>query len=199
MIEQIAATYVYSPQEAQDLNYVIGGGFDWGDNDPILIRLKTNIRRFLDNIQSGKCCYCGRLLVLSEVDHIAPKGRYPDFLFEPENLALSCKDCNSLERKGSTNTIKVHDPHYRNCTFLLVHPYRDDPKAHYKLDDQVIKIFIQPITDEGVFSVNLFGLNEEAHSILRAQQKQYEDLVARFNISQARKEEIDHISEYKPQ
>lgn len=57
----------------------------------------------------GRCEYCGRELIqdrlgyaCAQIDHILPR-RYEEFVFDPDNFALSCSLCNNL--KGSTSVL----------------------------------------------------------------------------------------------
>ena len=74
-----------------------GGKVDWSDVrlNPIRGRIKQHS---LDE-QRHRCCYCQQRIRVGhgrawDLEHVLNKKRYPDFIFEPENLAVACIDCN---------------------------------------------------------------------------------------------------------
>jgi len=61
----------------------------------------------------GRCAFCGRDLIgtpdaysIGTLDHILPKGKYPELSEDQRNKALSCLVCNHL--KGNFDPLK-HD------------------------------------------------------------------------------------------
>ena len=95
--------------------------------------IKIKIKKALQKIQGNNCVYCGwsfEIVGVSEREHIAPKGRYNSFVFEPYNLALACHYCNGSSKKGIENTISKPDIKYKKCTFKIVHPYFHDINKH---------------------------------------------------------------------
>lgn len=97
-------------------------------------RVVTEIKNKLIKIQNSYCIYCGlheehcgRL----EREHIAPKGikSYPEFMFEPQNLALACHHCN-VDLKGEYDTISKKSKTYSKCKFSIVNPYIDEIDKH---------------------------------------------------------------------
>lgn len=88
--------------------------------------LRLPIRSSLKALQKNCCVYCGCPTTEDEdVEHIAHKSLYPQFVFTPKNLAYSCKTCNQTY-KNSADVISTADPIYENCKFTIVHPYLDD-------------------------------------------------------------------------
>ncbi len=103
-------------------------------------RLKDAIRDSLKREQNGECVYCGCLVHgTGDVDHIAHKARYPQFLFTPLNLAYACRMCNE-DIKGDKNTVAVLKPDYEQCEFLMVHPYLDDIDRFFDQTKPIIAI-----------------------------------------------------------
>jgi len=59
----------------------------------------------------GKCTYChvnllenrGIAYYFYSYDHVLPKHRYPKFEHVPENLVLSCRECNAIKGKFDPN------------------------------------------------------------------------------------------------
>ena len=89
-------------------------------------RLRKQISIDLKDLQKDVCVYCGcKINGTGDVEHIADKSTYPEFLFTPKNLAYSCRTCNTTY-KGSENVVDRKDPDYEKCVFNMVHPYLDD-------------------------------------------------------------------------
>ncbi len=89
-------------------------------------KLRKAIRTELMKLQNNICVYCGCSTYSDEdVEHIAHKADYPQFLFTPKNLAYSCKICNQIYKK-SANVVAQLDAEYEKCEFTIVHPYLDD-------------------------------------------------------------------------
>lgn len=102
--------------------------------------LRKAIRTKLMKLQNNKCVYCGCATVDPEdVEHIAHKSDYPQFLFTPLNLAYSCKCCNQIY-KGDTNVVKTLNSDYSKCEFTIVHPYLDDVDHFFDTSGIVILI-----------------------------------------------------------
>lgn len=109
----------------------------WGKHK---IRLKDAIRKELESNQNGECVYCGcKVHETGDVEHIAHKAAYPQFLFTPKNLAFSCRLCNE-DIKGSKNTIDTLADQYDRCTFVIVHPYLDDVDIYFDQSKPLITI-----------------------------------------------------------
>jgi uncharacterized protein (TIGR02646 family) len=150
-------------------------GSQWTDDDVTLI--KSEIRRQLQGNQDC-CAYCGLPFKGSkdmQIEHIAAKAfyRHPRFTFTLQNLVLSCGYCNNLVVKGTKQTIELPAAiNYEDCTFLLVHPYFDNPDEHYEWieDDNNEKVLIQ-IRNESPkarFSIEMFDLASSGMSLSRA-------------------------------
>ena len=100
---------------------------DWDDSK--FDELKKNIRDYARIQQGNRCCYCKSVLPFdkgtTDIEHILPKKKYPNFVYEPKNLALACKTCNTnkgekevlnktdIKRYPSTSTnVKIIHHHY---------------------------------------------------------------------------------------
>lgn len=103
-------------------------------------KLRKAIRDRLKSKQNNCCVYCGcRVFGSGDVEHIAHKAHYPQFLFTPENLAYSCKTCNQTY-KGETNIVGYVGTTYQNCRFTIVHPYLDDVDMFFDTTKFLIQI-----------------------------------------------------------
>lgn len=140
---------------------------DWSGDD--LASLRQFIRDHYRRQQTGICSYCkGQLSVQStancHVEHIAPKSKYVDFIFEPKNLCVICADCNEIKRSQETlnevsDTVvngKSRKRYPRSSgAFKIVHPHFD------KWDEHIEKFgtFYVDKSDKGHFTIGACKLN----------------------------------------
>lgn len=102
--------------------------------------LRKAIRTKLMKMQDNRCVYCGCPTDDPEdVEHIAHKADYPQFLFTPLNLAYACKNCNQTY-KGDTNVVSYLHSDYSRCQFTIVHPYLDDVDHFFDTSGIIIRI-----------------------------------------------------------
>lgn len=90
--------------------------------------------------QNGRCGYCSLEISSSasrdsSVDHVAPKGDYPWWTFESQNLVLACFSCNTGRKKSFDavmfpTTYCSSEP-YHSTIFAIFHPYLDDAAQHF--------------------------------------------------------------------
>jgi uncharacterized protein (TIGR02646 family) len=76
-------------------------GAHWQDKNFLLVKEQT--RHVLHQDQDGLCVYCEKKIGRDDghVEHIKPKGKYPDQTFVYDNLAHSCngpKHCGQLKQ-----------------------------------------------------------------------------------------------------
>jgi uncharacterized protein (TIGR02646 family) len=205
MISQIPKTYQLTAAQNAFLQslYPFNPG-DWDRDD--VKAIKNEIHRQLLTIQNNNCCYCGLKVNeggRAEVDHIAKKGgkkrpAYTDFIFTPKNLAISCQYCNSSSKKGQEDVLDHADlTNYGNCTFKIVHPYNDIPQKHFNWTKGKFKILISGSSKEGKYSISLFELDSEAHTLARAKQVLFERKLAKYNQRIAIKQRVLTILKFK--
>lgn len=106
----------------------------WDDNSTALKHLKKDIRSHLTKQQDYFCPYCNYPILSNngnnwDIDHVIPKSLNPRFLFEPNNLVLSCKDCNTIKNNKNTyynSRVKVLKKYPNKAqSFLIIHPFLD--------------------------------------------------------------------------
>lgn len=129
---------------ADEQSYVDGilkplKGKAWDDTTIKTKKLKNHISTHTIIAQGGRCAYCESPLLKGSlaIEHIAHKGKYGEFCFEPYNLVTACTSCNSPGNKGENDTIKglVNRRYYADNRFIIVHPYFDNPNDHFKYID----------------------------------------------------------------
>ena len=112
--------------------------------------------------QDYKCSYCQQRIEVNhngawDAEHIIPKDSHPQFMFEPRNLCISCKDC---------NLIKLNKPVLKNKTrstfadspddYLICHPHFHEYSQHINIIQEAG--FYLPRTPVGVMLVEVCGL-----------------------------------------
>lgn len=146
----------------------------------------TDLRTRLLDLQSYRCAYCQAPIIYDvvghrEIDHILPKDSsnpccpvksisnndddryhtqgYPEFKFEPRNLVLICKYCNSskgsydsLIKRGATRPL-THYP--RSNQVAWFNPHFQNYSDHIAIDQNFI---YSHMTDQGKFVLEKCGL-----------------------------------------
>lgn len=86
--------------------------------------------------QERRCCYCRTKQdtannAVWDGEHVIARDNRPEFMFEPRNLAIACKDCNIAKgaqevlRNPARKSFADKSEHY-----LIVHPHFDDYDDH---------------------------------------------------------------------
>lgn len=142
---------------------------DWSVDD--LQELRCCIRDYYRQAQRGTCAYCKKDVSLQaalncHVEHIAPKSKYEDFMFEPKNLCVICADCNAIKREQEVlqevpdtvvnGSLRKQYPR-SGSAFKIVHPHFDDYDDHI----EIFGLFYGDKTDKGHFTIGACKLNRK--------------------------------------
>lgn len=133
-------------------------------NDAELDQTRKEIKQHYIAEQHHLCCYCGlpdpAIHGLDwDVEHVAPRNRYPQFMFTPENLAVVCRECNG--HKSSKEVLVDPSVSVYPSTgdaFLIVHPHFDDWAKHILRDHLAYAAF----TPKGEWTIKECNLNRFA-------------------------------------
>ena len=109
----------------------------WNTTKGEVSKIRGVIRQHYKIEQNYMCCYCRQQTIqdhgfIWDCEHILPKAIYPLFLFEPLNLALSCKACNLAKEAYKDQIIKIHPSTY-SCNsedYRIIHPHFDKYNEH---------------------------------------------------------------------
>ena len=138
--------------------------------DPSLASIRKEIRNYYRQKQKGLCSFCKNELSVSSalnchVEHIAPKAKYPHFIFTPTNLCVICSDCNTNKRdqevhKYSKSSIiqnkrRVKYPKSAS-SFLIVHPHFDNYEEHILI---VGSFYVDKGSRKGNYTIGICNLN----------------------------------------
>lgn len=177
----------------------------WDSGTKVNKQLKENIKRQMLKNQNDKCAYCNLDLFESsrpEIEHIAPKHKYPQFQYTSKNLVIACQFCNSSSKKGKKDTIDKFESYYKMCQFGIIHPYYDDPDKYLDQDESIIKIKDNLDVDSEGYkkakkTLDLFGLTKSKQVEARAKQLIFDEcLSGNPNIDRIKKI-VNQVSSYK--
>lgn len=133
----------------------------WTDED--LQTIKDKIKSHYHAIQNTICPYCKRKLNTKngrdwDIEHIIPRSIAPRFMFVPENLCMSCVDCNKEKSNKvvTTSNAKSRYP-LKSTQFLIIHP-------HYDIYEEFLVaiepgVFYFPKHQKGRNTIEICGLN----------------------------------------
>jgi hypothetical protein len=157
------------------------GGKIW-END-LLRELKTRIKQYYRTNLEEVCCYCRRDLtdefnMVIDVEHILPKSKYGEFMFEIGNLNISCKRCNmEIKREKDdfvVDTTSIRVDYTKPELYHFIHPnfeiYKDN-MDYFRVDVNGTRITkFSPKTEKGTYTYNYFQLCKlEINSLNEAQ------------------------------
>ena len=134
---KVKVEYTNKEQELVD-NYVVRRegklNEDWNNDE--FSGIKKKIKNHYKATQNYTCPYCKVTYPVNhnmvwDIEHVIPRDSHTQFMFEPENLCVACKDCNGA--KSSKNVLtgkpKVKLPR-RSDAYKIVHPHFDRYKEH---------------------------------------------------------------------
>ncbi|MGO7412912.1 HNH endonuclease [Rhizobium ruizarguesonis] len=100
--------------------------------------VRKEIKDHYINEQEQHCCYCDKEYPTNnnsvwDGDHIIPKKLAARFLFEPKNLAASCKDCN-IAKSESEVRVRPSRKSFpdKSAHYTIVHPHFDVYSEHIR-------------------------------------------------------------------
>ncbi|MGF1878762.1 hypothetical protein L4D77_26200 [Photobacterium frigidiphilum] len=137
---------------------------------------KKHIKKIILDKQNNYCCYCQRDLHKEtdrnkHIEHILPKSKFPLYMFDLTNLAISCVRCNSDQKLADISFLNITEGDYSYCwcnipyqsrMYKFVHPNLDLIQSHLKRKTFTIKdrIYYQykPLSEKGLFHYDYFNL-----------------------------------------
>lgn len=138
-------------------------GSDWDDeDDSLLAEVKREIKRHYLKAQNYTCAYCRQKIVVEhngawDTEHVAPKDTYPGFMFVPENLCLSCKDCNGAKSNKPVLVNKSRRTFPKKSKdYTICHPHFDVYSDHIRVVGEAVLYL--PRTKKGQALIEMCGL-----------------------------------------
>ncbi|MFB2657104.1 HNH endonuclease [Shewanella xiamenensis] len=125
-------------------------------------KLKSNIKKHYLKEQGNKCAYCqvwnpSTHGMVWDTEHIIDKDSSIEWIFEPQNLCVSCKDCN--QAKGVKKVTKSDSYKYfpsKSNNYSIIH-------AHFDQYDKHIQVLAPGVTyrfydEKGEKTIEVCGL-----------------------------------------
>jgi hypothetical protein len=136
-------------------------------NDDAVNTVRAEIKNHYIAVQKYVCVYCRRHVAtannaLWDAEHVVCRENAPRFMFTPQNLAISCRDCNIAKgRKEVRTTVRKKFPD-ESKHYLIVHPHFDDYDEHIRWIGDICA----PISDKGVETQKMCGLTRFTAKLL---------------------------------
>lgn len=135
---------------------------------------KERLRSFYLASQRRRCAYCRTIIKVSqapaEIEHIVHKSFKPEWMYEPFNLCVSCKSCNTkkstkpvLDENISTEALPL-----RSDDYIMIHPHLDKFSEHINIIDDVL---YEGISDKGRETIRICELFRYELAADRAEDK----------------------------
>lgn len=150
--------------------------------------IKKKIKFHYSVVQNDKCAYCRRQLnfggYAEPIEHIVPRVDNYRWMFEQQNLVLSCGACNSSKSGKSTlKSSKLLSAIYpkNKSDYLIYHPHFDTYSNEIELENN---IYYKWKTPKGKKTIEICGLNNMAHlfynSAIINKDNNYNDVLAKI-------------------
>jgi hypothetical protein len=134
----------------------------WESTDQPIINIRKAIKDYYIIAQDYTCPYCRQRMEVNhnaawDAEHIIPKKTHPQFIFEPLNLCVSCKDCNNEKRDKSVLENNQRKTFPNRCEdYTIVHPHFDDFFEHIRVIETAA--YYLPLSDKGRRTIEKCGL-----------------------------------------
>ena len=174
---------VFTVADDNLLNEVRACAGEWSTALDPIVRLRARLK----DLQNLRCVYCqapieAEELGYRELEHILPKGKssrctltsgtsndpnkrratlgYPEFKFEPLNLAVSCSQCNNLKGMydglADRTQVRPLQAYPQAKDLIWFHPQCERYNSHINIDDE---FGFTGLTDSGRAVVSACGLD----------------------------------------
>lgn len=134
---------------------------------------KASVREYYLRKQNRRCAYCRTVIrtsqVSAEIEHIIDKSGNPKWMYEPFNLCVSCKMCNTKKsskrvlKKGTFSSLS-HD----TSDYIFVHPHLDQYSQHINIIDGIL---YEGLTTKGKETIRICSLDRYELAADRAEDK----------------------------
>ncbi|WP_298895746.1 hypothetical protein [uncultured Psychroserpens sp.] len=155
----LGKTYVYDNDDLDLLDGYEPQKGDWKDG--AFDDFKKNIKTLYYNDQNERCAFCRKIInfegYTEPLEHILYKDRYPQWMFHPKNLVVSCDPCNGKKSKfnslvnGCSLNVFPIQPQY----FVTLNPHLEDWNHHLKLKKG---LFFIAKTVKGLKTIEVYKL-----------------------------------------
>lgn len=118
--------------------------------------VRSEIKNYYKIEQGYRCSYCWQEILVNhsatwDTEHVVPRSLHPQFIFEPKNLCIACKDCNLAKGDVEVLVNKTRKTYpKKSSAFKIVHPHFDEHEEHIKIH---IGHIYMPKSDKGKFTI----------------------------------------------
>jgi 5-methylcytosine-specific restriction endonuclease McrA len=125
-------------------------------NSDELEPVRAEIKNYYKIEQDYRCSYCWQKILVKhsatwDTEHVVPRSRHPQFIFEPTNLCIACKDCNLAKGDVEVLVNKTRKTYPKKSDdFKIVHPHFDEHEEHISIH---IGHIYKPKSDKGKFTI----------------------------------------------
>lgn len=130
-------------------------GDNWSNEEFADIKIK--IKNHYKVEQNYTCPYCKVIYPIThgmvwDIEHIIAKDKKPQFMLEPQNLCVACKDCNGAKssKEVLVNKDRVTFP-VRSSDYKIIHPHFDQYEQH--INAILPGDFYRPLSCKGEFTI----------------------------------------------
>lgn len=151
---------------------IADGGDIWNNDKVAEIKVKIK-KHYRDLHEIEACCYCRRdfrdeFNMVIDIEHVLPKSKYQEFMFELGNLNISCKRCNMLIKKERHDFVVDHATIRANyqvsAQYRFIHPNLDvylDNLNHLNITMNNCKLVkFTPKSAKGKYTFDYFHLDK---------------------------------------
>lgn len=199
----------YTDEEINTIKEVKSEGGDIWNNSK-LNQLKRRIKLHYRTGNNEQCCYCKRDLqdefnLVIDIEHILPKGNvlFTEYMFDIENLNISCKRCNMNIKKDRVDFIvdiaNIKPDYKKSDKYHFIHPNFDnyfehiDYSATIRNHKKLIKYNAKTV--KGKYTYSYFHLDRiEIDTLTKAQGGNIIDSDLNSNIPEDVKSELEELA-----
>jgi len=136
-------------------------------SDETVEPVREEIKQHYIAVQKYVCVYCARQIVtankgLWDAEHVISREQAPRFMFTPENLAVSCRDCNIAKGKKEVRVTTRRKFPGESGHYRIVHPHFDIYAEHIRWFGEICA----PISEKGVKTQEVCGLTRFTAKLL---------------------------------
>lgn len=163
-------------------------------SDDALIDIRKSVKQHYIREQEYRCCYCQQKDYSEhgrdwDAEHVIARSLEPKFMFTPENLAVSCVECD--QRKSATE-VRVRNFRkfpQKSSHYKIVHPHFDDWSEHLEIEGGETYV---ALTEKGKFTIyhcDLFRFRQRKMNIERPiRDKRFERDIGELRFAKSLKE-----------
>ncbi|KAE9627959.1 HNH endonuclease [Parasedimentitalea maritima] len=163
-------------------------------------KLKKRIKDFYIKVQCYRCCYCMQEDVSEhgrdwDIEHVIPQSIERGFIFEPDNLSVSCTECNGAKNNVEVRVRKTQSISKSPNSYKIVHPHFDEWGDHLELEGQYVYHSLSKKGDFTIFHCKLARFYQRVlHKKDRIRDQNFSDDLSKLKLVKSEREAIPIIA-----